>query len=185
MVKTKPLIAKRYIVIRDTREQQGWTFSESAYCAGTVIRTMKTGDYTIEGLENFLCVERKKNVVEFAKNIIEARFDRELVRLNVFPMAFIVLEFTIEDIMRWPLGSGIPKYKLPFIKINKYFILKRLIDFQTKYKNIQFIMAGSHGKDVLGTLFKKAIDLYGQTQVVRSETNEGIVRPKKQSRKNT
>lgn len=156
-------LTKRYTVIRDTREQQGWTFTESAYCAGTVIKTMKTGDYTLEGMEDFLCVERKKNVAEFAKNIIEKRFDRELVRLNTFPVAFIILEFTMDDIMRWPLGSGIPKHLLYKIKISKYFILKRLIDFQTQYKNIQFVMVGPHGKDVLGTLFKKAIELYGQT----------------------
>lgn len=163
-VKPKPTakVNPKYTVFRDTREQQGWVFDESATCAGTVLKALKTGDYTLEGFEDILCIERKKNVSEFARNIVEARFDRELVRLEKFPMAFIVAEFTIEDIMRWPLNSGIPKHLLKSIRISKYFILKRLIDFQTKHPTIQFIMAGPHGKDVMLQLFKRAVELYGK-----------------------
>lgn len=153
-VEAKP---KLYTVIRDTREQQGWIFEESPYCAGTIIKTMKTGDYTLAGLEEIFCVERKKNVSEFAKNILEERFEKEMVRLQNFSLSFIVCEFTMDDIMRWPLGSGIPKYKLPYVKMSKYFILKRLMDFQVQY-NTKFIFAGVHGKEVMSSLFKRVFD---------------------------
>src|SRR5688572_9057132 len=61
-----------YTVIRDTREQKGWIFEANAYCEGTVIETMKTGDYTLRGLEDRFVVERKRNVAEFAQNILQA-----------------------------------------------------------------------------------------------------------------
>jgi hypothetical protein len=35
-----------YMVIRDTREQDGWEFTPSQNCAGTMDATLKTGDYT-------------------------------------------------------------------------------------------------------------------------------------------
>ena len=166
----------KYNVIRDTREQQGWIFEATPYCTGTTIKTMKTGDYTLEGLENFFCVERKKNVSEFAKNILEARFERELVRLEVYPHAYIVCEFSLEDIMKWPLNSGIPKHKLPYVKITKQFILKRFLDIQTQYK-VKFIMAGPYGKEVMSSLFKRVSSLY-ESEIIKRPVQTKVNRKK-------
>ena len=55
-----------YLVYRDTREKDGWDFAQSGYCAGTEPQTIKTGDYTLHGYENHLCIERKGNVSELA-----------------------------------------------------------------------------------------------------------------------
>src|SRR5688572_28988768 len=122
------LVAKPsiYTVVRDTREQRGWIFEASQYCAGTIIQTMKTGDYTLRGLEKVFVVERKQSVAEFAKNMLEARFEREMIRLENFDQAFIVCEFDFNDVQRWPLGSGLPAKAVANIKISKYFIMKRL-----------------------------------------------------------
>jgi ERCC4-type nuclease len=91
-----------YTVLKDTREQQGWTFEQGKFCNGTIPRALKTGDYTLLGYENVLCVERKKNVAEFAGNIVEKRFERELERMESFLYSFIICEFTLADIMAWP-----------------------------------------------------------------------------------
>jgi hypothetical protein len=145
-----------YVVIRDTREKQGqgWIFAESPRCGGTVIQTMKTGDYTLQGFENVIVIERKKSTSEFCQNILEARFDAELVRMESFPLPFMILEFTMDDVMRWPIGSGIPKYKLKYVKVTKYFLLKRLADYQVQYKT-KIIFAGIHGKEMAASLFKR------------------------------
>jgi hypothetical protein len=145
-----------YTVIRDTREQKGWTFEANQYCEGTIIKGLKTGDYTLVGLEKVFVVERKQSVAEFAKNMLESRFEREMVRLEAFPHAYIVCEFDFFDVQRWPLGSGLPRNAT---KISKYFIMKRLMDFQVQYKT-KFIFVGIHGKEVMSSLFKRITEFY-------------------------
>ena len=43
-------------IIVDTREQQPWDFEFHE----TAKAKLDTGDYSVEGLENILCIERKK-----------------------------------------------------------------------------------------------------------------------------
>ena len=38
-----------YRVIKDTREKDGWTFTEYDKCAGMDMGTLHTGDYTLQG----------------------------------------------------------------------------------------------------------------------------------------
>ena len=68
-----------YLVIKDTREKQGWDFPQSHSCVGTSIEKLDTGDYTIDGHRDTLCVERKGSVSEFAGNLVQEkeRFVRE------------------------------------------------------------------------------------------------------------
>ena len=58
-----------YTVIKDTREKEGYFFKKYDKCSGMVVETMKTGDYTIKGLEDVLCIERKASVEEIANNL--------------------------------------------------------------------------------------------------------------------
>ena len=51
-----------YTVIKDTREQRGWIFNKSDRCDGMRVETLKTGDYTLGGFEEMVCVERKFSV---------------------------------------------------------------------------------------------------------------------------
>ena len=51
--------APDFTVIKDTREQEGYYFSKYNTCAGMVDRKLDTGDYSIEGMEHLICVERK------------------------------------------------------------------------------------------------------------------------------
>jgi hypothetical protein len=148
-----------YTVISDTREQKGWTFSENQYCAGTIIKGLKTGDYSIVGCETVFTIERKRNVAEFAGNIIQARFENEMKRLEFFPDAYLILEFTMENLMQWPVGSGLPPYLQRKTKISKRFLMKRFMDFQTNYRT-KIILAGAHGKDVASSLFKRMSEKY-------------------------
>ena len=99
----------KFIVIRDTREKDGWYFKESDYCEGMVNQKLDTGDYSIQGLEDVLCIERKASVAEIANNIVDDRFTRELDRMSEFKYKFLILEFGVEDILSFPVGSDIPK----------------------------------------------------------------------------
>ena len=131
----------KFLVIKDTRERDGWYFKESNYCQGMVDKKLDTGDYSVEGLEDVLCIERKGSVSELANNIVDKRFDRELERMRDFKYKFLILEFGIKDIMSFPPGSDIPKPKWSKIRIKGNFILKKLAEYQTEY-NIHVLPCG-------------------------------------------
>lgn len=145
-----------YRVIRDTREQagQGWLFEEGPNCGGTTIQTLKTGDYTIEGFEKALCIERKGTVGEFAQNIVQKRFINELERMRTFAHSFVILEFTLDDLLAFPANSGIPKFLWKKLRISNWFILKKLTEFQLMYPT-KFILAGINGREVAASIFKE------------------------------
>jgi hypothetical protein len=166
----------KYKVLRDNREQKGWEFPVTANCEGTTEVKLPTGDYTIEGFEKILTIERKGTTGELARNIVEKRFENELVRMEAFPHGFIVLEFTIEDILDFPRNSGIPVKQWPNLKINPWFILKRIVDFDMTYKS-KIILAGTKGREVAASIFKRVVERYGQSNKAST--------PKRRTRKKT
>lgn len=151
----------KYNVIRDTREQErgdGWWFPESERCAGTIVQTLKTGDYTLEGFEESFVIERKSGIAEIAGNITEARFERELERMEAFAFPFVIAACTWDDVYRFPVGSGIPTYQWPKLRVTNHFIVRRLCEYMMRYKT-KIILAGSHAQLVAGSLFKRLIEL--------------------------
>lgn len=116
----------KFEIIIDTREQQPWTFDEVAVAN----HKLETGDYSIKGYENLLCIERKKSVNEIAQNITESRFKDVIERMSQHKYSFLILEFSLEDIYRYPIGSNVPKKLWDKIKINSSFIIKNLLEIQ-------------------------------------------------------
>lgn len=101
-----------FTIIIDTREQQPWDFSQYA----TAVQKLDSGDYSIEGMEEIVSIERKKSVNEFANNITEKRFKDWVERLSKVEFPFILLEFNLQDILHYPVGSGVPKHMWNKIK---------------------------------------------------------------------
>lgn len=166
----------RYTVLRDTREQDGWHFTNSVSCAGTLDVKLPTGDYTIRGFEHVLAIERKGKSGEFARNIIEKRFDNEMKRLEVFTHPFIILEFSAEHILSFPVNSGIPPKEWPKLRVNPWFFLKRVIELQLQYKT-KIIFAGTKGKEIAASIFKRVIETYGNsplTETAKRRTRKTI-----------
>ena len=150
----------KYTVIRDTREHRdkGWTFVGSTRCEGTEITKLDTGDYSIKGMEELFCIERKGSVTEFARNVTENRFEKELQRLESFKYPFIILEFSMSDILDYPKNSGIPYKKRAQLKFRGSFILKRLIEFQMQYKT-KILVCGDRGREVASSIFKRVVEI--------------------------
>lgn len=150
----------KYHVLKDSREQEGgtgWSFSETANCSGMTVQKLDTGDYTISGYEGIFVIERKGCLSEWARNINEKRFDRELERLEEFQYPYIFLEFTIEDILNWPKNCNIPKDKQKEIRINNFFILKKTNEIMVKYKT-KIVFTGPYGREVAASLFKRVME---------------------------
>jgi hypothetical protein len=126
-----------FTIIVDTREQQPWEFEHYAVAH----RKLDTGDYSIEGLEELLGIERKKSVSEFANNITESRFKDVVMRMSQLKYSFLLLEFDLNDILIYPIGSTVPKRMWDKIKISPAFILKHILELQLNH-NIKVIFCG-------------------------------------------
>jgi hypothetical protein len=127
-----------FTIIVDTREQQPWEFDN--YVVAN--RKLDTGDYSIEGLEHILCIERKKSVSEFANNVVESRFKDVVMRMSQLKYSFLLLEFSLNDVLIYPIGSTVPKKMWNKIKISPAFLIKNLLDLEISH-NIKIVFCGN------------------------------------------
>lgn len=140
-----------YTVIRDKREKpgHGWMFEEHRNCLGTSVQHLKTGDYTLIGYEDLLCIERKGSVKEFVSNLYQKRFTNELERMKDFKYPVVILEFELEDLTRWPASAGMQTWRLPsYMKIPGS-ALARFWKLWMAHQHVQFIfsIAGEISRD--------------------------------------
>ena len=99
------------IIIVDTREKEPLPLhaNHPNWIAGERRAALKTGDYTVEGMENLLCLERKSlaDLVNCSVNNRQ-RFIAACDRLSNFPWKAILVEATLEDIK-----SGFEQFDIP------------------------------------------------------------------------
>ena len=126
-------------IIVDTREQQPWSFDFNEIA----VAKLDTGDYSVAGLEEVLCIERKKSVSEIANNIVEKRYKDLTKRMSKYKYKFLMLEFDLDDVYRYPRIPDVPKKLWEKIKVSPKFIIKCLIELQVYY-NIQVVFCGDH-----------------------------------------
>jgi hypothetical protein len=138
----------KYTIICDSREQRPWEFPDKE----VIVSKLTTGDYSVEGFRQEICIERKGSITEFAMNVTEKRFDDVVKRLNEFKHGYLLLEFNMYNLMTYPRSSSIPKHKWPYIKITPKFLLKRLLDYQTNY-NFKTMLVGEYGQQVCQRIF--------------------------------
>ncbi len=85
-------------IIIDTREQEPYSFDSRLVAA--VRRALPAGDYSVEGLEERVAVERK-SLDDFVSTVIHARrrFREELRRLTGYRAACVVVEASVADVL--------------------------------------------------------------------------------------
>jgi ERCC4-type nuclease len=151
-------LTPKYKVIKDTREQNGWFFSEYDKCLGMQVKTLHTGDYTIEGFEDIVCVERKGCVSEIAMNLGKKKnaFQAEMQRMKDYEFSFLICEFDMDDILKYPEGSSVPKSLRDKVKVTGKYILKCLMEFQVYY-DTKIMLCGNKNNAFLvcNSLFKR------------------------------
>lgn len=88
-------------IIIDSREQKPYVFrdAQGAYY-DTIIKALPAGDYSIEGYECEIAVERK-SLDDLVNTVIHSkeRFHRELTKLRMYGYAIIVVEATVGEIL--------------------------------------------------------------------------------------
>jgi ERCC4-type nuclease len=111
--------------VRDTREQAGFDFRSITPPPAVISGTLPTGDYSLQGFEGRITVERKSlpdAFGSFGKD--RARFERELSRLAKFEFAAVVIEADWRQILRQP-----PK----FSRLNPNTVLRSVIAWQQRF----------------------------------------------------
>lgn len=81
------------------REEKGWQFDPSRVAVHR--RRLLTGDYTLLGLEDRVCLERK-TLGDFVQTVIHEwiRFRKELNRLSGMDVAAVVVEADLGQVYR-------------------------------------------------------------------------------------
>ena len=89
------------VVLVDTREREPFPLyvNHPNWIGGERRAALKTGDYTVEGMEKLLCLERKSLADVVACTVTNRRrFLAACERLARFPWKAILVEATLEDI---------------------------------------------------------------------------------------
>jgi ERCC4-type nuclease len=83
-------------IVVDTREKEAYSFS----CPVLPCK-LQAGDYSVEGFESRLAVERK-SLVDFTHTVIHefSRFAAELTKLSAMDAACIVVEADLDAVLR-------------------------------------------------------------------------------------
>lgn len=91
-------------IVVDTREKDPWRFSPRVRVARA---TLKTGDYSVEGLEDVVAIERKTRE-DLVNTLIHARerFTEELRRFERFRFAAVFVESDLDPILRGEYRSA-------------------------------------------------------------------------------
>lgn len=147
-----------YKIIKDTREKIGsWEFENQE------VKTVKTGDYTIEGLEHIISVERKKSIVELASNLVSKRFYNELRRMDDIKHNFLVLEFSMYDLLYYPQTASLSFATKQKIQLSGPVLLRKLNEIMIDY-NVKVIFCDNRDNavQVVESLFKRIYERYSE-----------------------
>ena len=179
----------KYKVIKDTREQDGWFFSPYDKCSGMDVGTLNTGDYTLEGFEDVVCIERKASVSEIAMNLGKKKsaFYKEMDRMRDFHFRYILLEFSASDLIDYPISLlksdedkdlytryknkeiSLPKFKrfqvVEQTKITGRYLLKALMEISIHYDvNIMFCDNKHNAFMICNSIFKRLNESFHKEQ---------------------
>jgi ERCC4-type nuclease len=144
-------------IIIDTREKQPFEFkwaTSHGQIAGTEVKKIDAGDYTVLETPNVVTVERKKTVGELYNNLVGKdkyeRFLRELERMQAFEHRYIVVE------EYWDALWDRDKFK--FARRNRNWagamVLTHLIHLQSDY-NVHVHFAGDYAEQLTLKLLVK------------------------------
>lgn len=161
------------LVLVDTREQQPLALysNHPNWIAGEHRQTLKTGDYTVEGMESLLCLERKSLADLVACTITyRSRFLASCVRLASFTWKAILIEATYEDIKGGFAAFNIPsdvhpnsvtglldaieaKFGIPILyaSTNRELATERAASWLSKHFTYWWLEKHGHGRVLIDT----------------------------------
>jgi ERCC4-type nuclease len=109
-------------IIIDSREQLPYSFND--YNCNIIRTSLKTGDYSIDGYDSEVAIERKSKAdlyQSFGRG--RQRFEKEFHRLSGFSYAALVIEAGMQDILTPP----------PKTKMSPASVLQSVISWGIRY----------------------------------------------------
>jgi hypothetical protein len=81
---------------------------------------------------------------------------REIERMKEFEFPFLVLEFPLDDLIKFPEGADIPEGNMSKVKITGKYLLKMLVEIQMDYNiPIYFCDNKKNAKFLINSIFKR------------------------------
>lgn len=156
-----PYRLPEFSIVRDTRENNGWIFEEEEKVSGkcrlisTVSNKLDAGDYSILGLEQIVCIERKSGFDEILGNLSKTeykqRFLREMELLKEIEHPYILIESILNQSM---FSLSIPQSRVPISRV-----VKELVSISHDYHvNVMFV--GDSGKRIARYIFEDVAKKY-------------------------
>lgn len=141
-----------FTILIDTREQLPYAFQQIPYRGGetVVVRhrfaTLPSGDYSLEGLENEIAIERKSLADLFGTlSRGRDRFTRELERLAKFSFSAVVVEAALGDILN-PQRSH-PEWPS---RVNPFAVFRSISAWSVQYPATHWYFCDTrHGAEML------------------------------------
>ena len=130
-------------IIVDTREQNPWDFAWAAPNVEVTHTKLHTGDYSLVGHEDRFCIERKSACSEFASNISQDRFKREIERLKNIEFRYLIIECSYDELLQFPDMSNLPKRVKSKIRAKGPFLLMCTSALQVNHK-IPVLLCGDY-----------------------------------------
>jgi ERCC4-type nuclease len=84
------------VIVIDSREQLDYSFTR----AESVIKALPAGDYSLQGFEDKVAIERK-SLADFVSTVVHGRerFEAELQKLVGYEHTWVIVEGSLEDIL--------------------------------------------------------------------------------------
>ncbi len=119
-------MTSKFTIIIDSREQRSYTFQGiKPEPPATIIQGLKTGDYSVQGMEHLVCAERKSLTDLFGSvGNGRARFEREMVRMSEMQYGALIIEAQLSTIFTNPPSRS---------KMNPRSVFRTLISWSQKY----------------------------------------------------
>lgn len=85
----------------------------------------------------------------------------EISRMESFPFKFLVLEFSLDDLLKFPDETRIPIKNKASVKITGRYMLKCLVEFEL-YNNVHVLFCGDKRTAFLAvsSIFKRINEMY-------------------------
>lgn len=95
------------VIVIDSREKRAWSFTPERI-GGVVQKALPAGDYSLQGYEMQIAIERK-SFADYIATIIHSRdrFTRELAILKSYPRAWIIVEGSFDDLLHGRYDSQV------------------------------------------------------------------------------
>lgn len=147
------------IILYDKQEKIPWDFSFFGHKMEQ--SHLKTGDYTIKGMETKIIIERKRSTGEIAQNLgsKSKAFFSEIDRMQNIEKRYLILEFSPEDLVVFPQKSGIPQFLIPKIRINAAYLSKQIELIEYKHNiNVIFANNRSNAMEIANKILEETYD---------------------------